>query len=63
MCAVTLLLSGVGTYAQLVVSNALTPTQIVQDVLLGPGVSASNIQFYGDADQLGTFVGVNSNIG
>lgn len=49
--------------AQLTVSNTLTPQQIVQTVLLGPGVTASNITFLGDADQLGTFNGAASNIG
>ena len=49
--------------AQLVVNNTLTPAQIVQQVLLGPGVTASNIQFFGDPDQIGTFLGINSNIG
>lgn len=49
--------------AQLTVNNALTPQQIVQTVLLGPGVTASNITFQGDPDQLGTFNGSASNIG
>lgn len=49
--------------AQLTVSNALTPQQIVQTVLLGNGVTASNITFQGDPDQIGTFNGALSNIG
>ncbi|MCB0786879.1 MAG: choice-of-anchor L domain-containing protein, partial [Flavobacteriales bacterium] len=55
--------TGCSLSAQLVVGTALTPAQVVQGVLLGPGVTASNIQFLGDPDQLGTFIGVNSNIG
>ena len=47
----------------MVVSTTTPPAQIVQNVLLGPGVTASNIQFFGDADQIGTFNGVNCNIG
>jgi gliding motility-associated-like protein len=36
--------------AQLVVSDNLTPTQLVQDVLLGSGVTVSNIAFNGVID-------------
>lgn len=32
-----------------------TPTQYVNDVLLGTGVTAFNVQFYGDSTQLGGF--------
>ncbi|MCF8276550.1 MAG: choice-of-anchor L domain-containing protein [Flavobacteriales bacterium] len=49
--------------AQLVVDNTLTPTQMVEDILLGPGVTASNISFTGVGGQSGYFNGVNSNIG
>ncbi len=51
------------SYAQLVVDNTLTPTQMVEDVLLGPGVTASNISFTGVSGQSGYFNGSNSNIG
>jgi gliding motility-associated-like protein len=50
-------------YAQLVVTSALTPTQLVNNVLLGPGVVAFNIQYTGASQALGFFNGVNSNIG
>lgn len=50
-------------HTQLVVSSALTPQQLVQTVLLGPGVSASNIQFFGQADQIGTFNSAAANVG
>ena len=36
---------------------------LVEDLLLGNGVSASNITFSGDPSQIGFFNGVNSNIG
>ncbi len=40
-------LMAVQAHAQLVVSTALTPTQLVQDVLLGTGITVSNVQFNG----------------
>jgi gliding motility-associated-like protein len=49
--------------AQLVVTSALTPTQLVNSVLLGPGVVAFNIQYTGASHAIGFFNGVNSNIG
>ena len=53
---------------QLSVANTLTPEQLVQQVLLGSGVSVSNITFNGGpatvmSMQAGQFDGVNSNIG
>ncbi|MBW8004116.1 MAG: hypothetical protein FVQ80_19365, partial [Planctomycetes bacterium] len=47
--------------AQLTVSNALTPAQLVQNVLLGPGVIATNITFSGNALQRGTFNATGTN--
>ncbi|MGV8995009.1 MAG: choice-of-anchor L domain-containing protein, partial [Flavobacterium sp.] len=41
------LLFGFVTQAQLVVTNNQTPTQLVQDVLLGAGVTVSNVKFNG----------------
>ena len=35
--------------AQIAVQNLLTPAQVVQQVLLGSGVTASNIQYNGSA--------------
>lgn len=40
-------LLSMGVSAQLVVDNGLTPTQLVQDVLLGSGVTVSNITYNG----------------
>lgn len=48
--------------AQITVSNSMTPQQLVQNVLLGQGVQASNITFSGDPLQIGYFSG-NSSIG
>lgn len=42
-------------FAQLTVSSAPTTTQLVQNILLGPGVSASNITFTGTTTARGSF--------
>ncbi len=54
--------------AQLVVGSTLVPSQLVQNVLLGGGVTASNVFFNGAAgnilnEQIGTFDGSASNVG
>ena len=52
--------------AQLTTTNAApfnTPTYLVNDVLLGQGIVASNISFTGTPNAIGFFNGVNSNIG
>ena len=49
--------------AQLTVNSAMTPTQLVQNVLLGSGVTASNITFSGPNAARGEFNGTASNIG
>jgi len=49
--------------SQITTATGFTPAYIVQNVLLGPGVSASNFVFNGGADQLGTFDCVNCNVG
>jgi hypothetical protein len=60
------------TFAQLVVNNTTqTPNQLVQNVLLGGGITVSNVTFNGSAlnanqvrDQVGSFTGGNTtNIG
>jgi gliding motility-associated-like protein len=49
--------------AQLTTSTTMTPTQLVQNVLLGGGLTASNITYSGDATAIGSFNGTASNIG
>lgn len=49
--------------AQLVVDGSSTPQQLVQNVLIGGGVTVSNIQYTGATGALGFFNGQNSNIG
>jgi gliding motility-associated-like protein len=49
--------------AQLTTSTAMSPTQLVQNVLLGSGIVATNITYTGDAFARGTFNGTASNVG
>jgi gliding motility-associated-like protein len=50
--------------AQLVVNTgAMTPTQYVQNVLVGSGVTVSNVTFSGTAGQIGDFNSQNANVG
>jgi len=41
--------SEISTHAQVAIDNSLTPTELVQQVLLGNGVSVSNITFNGQS--------------
>jgi gliding motility-associated-like protein len=61
----TLALAGfaIATKAQLTVTGGQTPQNLVQNVLVGTGVSVNNIAFVGDPGQIGSFNGQNSNIG
>lgn len=52
-----------GVKAQLVVDNNYSPTQLVEDVLLGGGVVASNISYTGSVQARGYFDGQNCNVG
>ena len=52
--------SSITLNAQLTTSTALTPAQLVQNVLLGPGIIASNITFNGYANSIGWFHDGNS---
>ena len=51
------------TQAQLTVSNTQTPTQLVQNVLLGAGVQVSNISYTGANQARGSFTCTNCNVG
>ena len=46
--------------AQLTTDNLLTPAQLVQNVLLGPGIIASNITYSGYSNAIGRFHNGNS---
>ena len=41
--------------AQLTTSNALTPTQLVNNILLGGGITATNVTYTGYVNAIGTF--------
>lgn len=63
---IVLALCGFLAKAQLITTNAApfnTPAYLVNDVLLGQGIVASNISFTGTPNAIGFFNGVNSNIG
>jgi len=49
--------------AQIVVDATPTPTDLVQNTLIGPGLVTSNISFTGNAQQRAYFDGTGSNIG
>jgi gliding motility-associated-like protein len=49
--------------AQLVTSTAQSPSGLVQNVLLGPGVTVSNINYTGSAQAIGYFDGSATNVG
>jgi gliding motility-associated-like protein len=49
--------------AQLVVNHSFTPAQLVSQILLGNGVTVSNITYTGDTGAIGYFDGTASNIG
>ncbi len=51
------------TFGQLITSTAQTPAQLVQNVLLGSGVTVSNISFNGSSVQIGSFDGTGTNLG
>jgi gliding motility-associated-like protein len=55
--------AGLSAAAQLSVTNGVAPTTAVQSVLLGDGVTASNITFNGTLQQIGTFNCSNCNLG
>lgn len=59
--AILFLLPFIG-YSQLTTS-AMSPGQLVQDVLLGPGVTVSNISFTGSSASIGRFNAAGTNLG
>lgn len=49
--------------AQITIDPAPTPTDLVQNTLIGPGLTTSNITFTGQASQIGFFDGAGTNLG
>ena len=60
---VILIYSSNQTKAQLTVNHAYTPNQLVSQILLGSGITVSNITYTGDTGQIGYFDGTASNLG
>lgn len=56
-------LNALASSAQLVTNSGQSPTQLVQNTLIGNGVTVSNIQFTGVNEAIGYFNGSNTNIG
>jgi len=56
-----IVMSSLSSEAQMVIDNTLTPTQLVEDVLLGQGVTVSNITYTGGTEQIGYFNAANAN--
>lgn len=51
------------SYGQLVTSTALSPAGLVQNVLLGPGVTVSGISYTGSGGAIGSFTAAGTNLG
>jgi len=61
---IIIMLSNIVLNAQLQISQSLTPTQLIQQVLIGNGVTVSNITFTGDVQAIGKFYnGATTNLG
>lgn len=50
-------------FAQLTTGTGQNPLELVQGVLLGPGVTVSNIMYNGSPSAIGSFSAVNTNLG
>ena len=60
---VTIFLGNAVAFSQLTTSTAMTPTQLVEDVLVGSGVAVSNVSYTGHAEAIGSFNGSSTNLG
>lgn len=58
-----LLISSRISFAQLTTSNSVNPQALVQNTLIGPGVTVSNITFNGSPSSIGSFTGTGTNLG
>lgn len=61
----TVLLATYASYnhAQLTTNTSQTPTQLVEQTLVGNGVAVSNVVYTGSATAIGSFNGANTNLG
>ena len=51
------------SFSQLITSTNSSPTSLVQNVLLGPGVTVSNIMYNGSPSAIGSFTATGTNLG
>lgn len=58
-----LLIVGFGANGQLITSTAMTPTELVESVLVGDGVVVSGVTYTGHPDAIGSFNGAATNVG
>lgn len=64
LIALTALVTSIFTgYSQITIDATPTPTDLVQNTLIGPGLVTSNITFTGQASQIGFFDGTGTNLG
>ncbi len=63
LISIATLLLGSTVFSQILIDNTPTPTSLVQNTLIGPGLTTSNITFTGVSTQIGQFVSNGSNIG
>lgn len=61
--SILLILVGVNSYAQLITQGGISPTNLVQNILLGNGVSVSNISYSGSPGAIGGFTTGPQNMG
>ena len=55
LVALSVLCTSNYSFSQLIVNNTMTPTQLVQNVLVGQGVTVSNVTYTGSASAIGSF--------
>ena len=58
-----LLIFSCAVHAQLTTDNSLSPENLVKDVLVGKGVTVSNVTYSGESKAIGQFDGSQSNVG
>ena len=51
------------SFGQLITSTAQSPSGLIQNVLLGPGVTVSNINYSGSSGAIGSFTAAGTNLG
>lgn len=58
-----LLISSTISFAQLTTNTGINPQALVQNTLIGPGVTVSNITYNGSPSSIGSFSGTGTNLG